>query len=91
MSIRVKLPTSLHSFTKGKDPLEITAVNLAECLNNLIKLYPELESRLYNDKGDIHSFINIYINGEDMRFLNGLTTPLKDGDEVIIVPAIGGG
>lgn len=91
MSVRLKLPASLYRLTGKEATLEITAANLAECLHNLVKLYPDLKNRLYNDKGELHSFINIYINGEDMRFLNGLATPLKDGDEIIIAPAMAGG
>lgn len=91
MSVRVKLPASLKHLTGNQTTLEITATNLMECLYSLVMRYPDLRSRLYNDKGEVHSFINIYINDEDMCFLNGLATPLRDGDEVIILPAIAGG
>jgi molybdopterin synthase sulfur carrier subunit len=65
--------------------------SVAECIASLEASYPGLKERLCDESGEIRRFVNIYVNGEDVRFLQGLATPLKDGDEVSIVPAVAGG
>lgn len=76
----------------GEKTIHVEASNLREAINTLIERYGELlKKRIYDEKGKLRRFINIYINGRDVRFFNSLDTRLNDGDEVSIIPAVGGG
>jgi len=68
-----------------------TGANVTDLIENLEKSYPGMKARLYDETGNLRRFVNIYVNEEDIRFLKGKDTPLKEGDEVSIVPAIAGG
>ncbi|OGW68206.1 MAG: molybdopterin synthase sulfur carrier subunit [Nitrospirae bacterium RIFCSPLOWO2_01_FULL_62_17] len=89
--IKVRIPTPLRPLTKNQGEVEATAGNIAEMIENLNAAHPGLKDRLCDDKGELRRFVNIYVNEEDIRFLKGKDTSLKDGDEVSIVPAIAGG
>jgi molybdopterin synthase sulfur carrier subunit len=89
--IKVRIPTPLRPLTKGQGEVEATAASISEMIENLNSAHPGLKDRLCDDKGELRRFVNIYVNEEDIRFLNGKDTSLKDGDEVSIVPAIAGG
>ncbi len=91
MSVTVKIPTPLRRVTDGVDQIEADSDQLAGVLAQLNEQFPGIKERLFNDEGALHRFVNIYVNGEDVRFLSGLDTPLKEGDEVSIVPAVAGG
>lgn len=91
MSVTVRIPGPLRRLAGGQAVLEVNAANLSECLNELEKRFPGMKERLLDPQGEIQQFVNVYVNGEDVRFLKGLTTALKSGDEVSIVPAIAGG
>ncbi|MSQ33911.1 MAG: MoaD/ThiS family protein [Dehalococcoidia bacterium] len=91
MPIKVRIPTPLRSATNGRDIVELRAGSLAQLLDSLEAAYPGIKERLVGDDGDIRHFVNMYVNGEDVRFLQGLGTTLKDGDELSIVPAVAGG
>ena len=90
MAVKVLIPTPLQKLTDGKDVVEAPAGKIIDIINALDKQYPGLAERLCKD-GKIRRFINIYLNEEDIRFLQGEETQVKDGDEVSIVPAIAGG
>jgi len=90
MAIKVRIPTPLHKLTNGNAEVECSAKNVAELVEELEKAYPGMKERLA-DGGKIRRFINIYVNEEDIRFLNKEETTLKDGDTISIVPAIAGG
>jgi molybdopterin synthase sulfur carrier subunit len=90
MPIKVRIPTPLQKITNGKAEVECSAKNVAELVEVLEKDYPGIKERL-SDGGKIRRFINIYVNEEDIRFVNKEETVLKDGDSVSIVPAIAGG
>jgi len=90
MPIKVRIPTPLQKITNGKAEVECAAKNVAELVEMLEKDYPGMKERL-SDGGKIRRFINIYVNEEDIRFVNKEETTLKDGDSVSIVPAIAGG
>ncbi len=90
MPIKVRIPTPLQKITNGKAEVECLAKNIAELVEVLEKDYPGIKERL-SDGGKIRRFINIYVNEEDIRFVNKEETALKDGDSVSIVPAIAGG
>ncbi len=77
--------------TGDLDTVSTEGGSLAQCIDALEASYPGLKERLCDEAGEIRRFVNIYVNGEDVRFLRGLATDLKDGDEVSIVPAVAGG
>ena len=89
--IRVRVPTPLRPMTGGKSEVEVEGSTIAQLIENLGSVHPGLKERLYDEKGEVRRFINIYVNEEDIRFLTGKDTPLKEGDEVSIIPAIAGG
>jgi len=90
MAVKVLIPTPLQKITGGKDVVEAQPGKIIDIINALDKSFPGLAERLCQD-GKIRRFINVYVNEEDVRFLQGEETIVKDGDEVSIVPAIAGG
>jgi molybdopterin synthase sulfur carrier subunit len=91
MPVKVRIPTVLRSLTQGVDLVEVPGGNVGEVLNQLSAKYEGLDKRLFKQPGELNRFVNVYVNDEDIRFLDNLTTPIKDGDDVSIVPAIAGG
>jgi molybdopterin synthase sulfur carrier subunit len=91
MAVIVRIPTPLRSLTKGQAEVEVGADTVAGLIEDLEKQYPGLKERLVDEGGEVRRFINVYVNEEDIRFLQGATTALKAGDKVSIVPAIAGG
>ena len=91
MSVFVRIPTPLRKLIADQDSVSADGASLSECISSLEASYPGLKERLCDESGEIRRFVNIYVNGEDVRFLQGLATPIKDGDEVSIVPAVAGG
>jgi molybdopterin synthase sulfur carrier subunit len=89
--IKVRIPTPLRPLTKNQGEVEASGASIAEMIENLNTSYSGLKDRLCDDKGELRRFVNVYVNEEDIRFLKGKDTILKDGDEVSIVPAIAGG
>jgi molybdopterin synthase sulfur carrier subunit len=90
MAIKVRIPTPLQRLVNGKAEVECSAANIRELVDVLEKDFPGMKERL-TEGGKVRRFINIYVNDEDIRFLNKEETALKDGDAVSIVPAIAGG
>jgi len=91
MSVTVRIPTPLRKLTGGADEVPVEAANVGEMIENLESTHAGLKERLCDESGDIRRFVNIYVNDEDVRFLQGKDTPLSDNDQVSIVPAIAGG
>ena len=91
MAIVVRIPTPLQKFTKNQSEVSVQGVTVADVLDNLEEHFPGLRERLVDDRGSIRKFINFYLNDEDIRFMDGEKTTLKDGDELAIIPAIAGG
>lgn len=91
MAVLVRIPTPLRALTKGAAEVHADASTVTDLIDVLETQFPGLKERLVEDGGQLRRFINIYINQEDIRFLQGATTSLKQGDEVSIVPAIAGG
>ena len=91
MSVLVRIPAPLRRMTGGKDKVEVDSSTLGEMVENLETEYPGFKERLVDENGDLRYFVNIYVNGEDVRFLQGLDTSTSTGDEVSIVPAVAGG
>ena len=91
MSVLVRIPTPLRRMTNGQAKVELESAKLGEMVEQLDASYPGFKARLVDETGEMRYFVNIYINGEDVRFLQGLDTDIKSGDEVSIVPAVAGG
>jgi molybdopterin synthase sulfur carrier subunit len=91
MPVTVRIPTPLRSITKGHADVQAKGDTVMDVVNDLERQFPGLRERLLDDGGELRRFVNIYLNQEDIRFLGGKETGLKDGDEVAIVPAIAGG
>lgn len=91
MPIKVRVPTPLQKITKDQAEIVVNGSNVKELIEDLEKNYPGMKERLCDEKGKLRRFINIYVNEEDIRFLQKDETSLKDGDEVSIIPAIAGG
>lgn len=89
--IKVRIPTPLRPLTKGQGEVEAKAGSVLEMIESLNAAHPGIKDRLCDETGELRRFVNIYVNEEDIRFLKGKETSLKDGDEVSIVPAIAGG
>jgi molybdopterin synthase sulfur carrier subunit len=91
MAVSVLIPTPLRNLTQNQDTVSVDASTVTELVDTLEQQYPGMGGRLRGEDGSLRRFINIYVNDEDIRFLNGAETPLKEGDQVSIVPAIAGG
>lgn len=91
MSIEVKLTAFFQRLAGGAKTLSVEAATVGQLLDNLESHYPGFKKNVINEDGDIHSFITIYLNDEDIRYLQQLRTPLKDGDTLSLLPAMAGG
>lgn len=91
MATKVRIPTPLRKLTNDEELVEVKATNVAEAINELQIRYPGIKERLLDESGAVRRFVNVYVNEEDIRFLQNKETALKDGDEVSIIPAIAGG
>jgi sulfur-carrier protein len=91
MPVRVRIPTPLRAVTKGNAEVEAKGETVDAVIVDLERQYPGLRERLVDETGELRRFVNIYVNQEDIRFMQNRETILKDGDEVAIVPAIAGG
>jgi len=91
MSLKVVIPTPLRKFTCGAETVEVEAASIKEMLDSLDSRFPGFRASVCDESGSLRRFINIYVDGEDVRFLENLATPVADGTEVAIVPAISGG
>jgi len=91
MPVQVRIPTPLRRFTGGSEEVAAAGATVGTVIEDLERQYAGIKERLCDDQGQVRRFVNIYVNGDDIRFLNSLETSLKDGDELSIVPAIAGG
>jgi molybdopterin synthase sulfur carrier subunit len=91
MSVKVRIPSPLRGYTNGADVVEAPGQSVGEVLNNLKTKAGGIETRLFKGPNQLNRFVNVYVNDEDIRFLKNLETPVKEGDEISIVPAIAGG
>lgn len=87
----VRIPTPLRKLTGDQEVVTVDGVTIGDILTNLDKTYPGLGERLCDEEGNVRRFVNIFVNDEDIRFLEEKATPVKDADEISIVPAIAGG
>jgi molybdopterin synthase sulfur carrier subunit len=91
MAIKVRIPTPLRKLTNNEELVEVDASSVGEAINELQSRYPGIQERLVDESGEIRRFVNVYVNEEDIRFLQNKETALKDNDEISIIPAIAGG
>lgn len=88
---KILIPTPLRQYTDKKDSVEVNGSTVGELLKSLTSQYGDLRRHLFNDEGKLRSFVNVYVNDEDIRYLNKDATAVQDGDTVSIVPSIAGG
>ena len=91
MAITVKLPTQLRPAAGGATEVQTSGATVGEALESLYAEHGELRERISGDDGELRRFVNVYLKGEDIRFLDGLATPVAEGDELTILPAVAGG
>ena len=91
MPVNVRIPTPLRKLTNELDVVEVAAGTIGSAIVELQTKFPGIKDRLMDETGHVRRFVNVYVNEEDIRFLKNQDTPLKDGDEVSIIPAIAGG
>lgn len=91
MAVKVRIPTPLRKLTNNEELVEIEPGTIGSAITELQSRYPGIQERLVDEEGNVRRFVNVYVNEEDIRFLQHKDTPLKDGDEVSIIPAIAGG
>jgi molybdopterin converting factor small subunit len=91
MPIVIEIPTAFRRFTEGAPKIDCSADTIAAALAELTTRFPALSRHVRDDSGQIRQFLNIYLNDEDIRFLGGESSPLKEGDRVLLVPSIAGG
>jgi MoaD family protein len=91
MAVLVKIPTQLRAAAGGEAEAQVDGATVQEVLDGLFERHGELRTRLYDDGGGLRRFVNVYVAGEDIRFLDGLATPVADGAELTILPAVAGG
>jgi molybdopterin synthase sulfur carrier subunit len=91
MAVLVKIPTQLRAAAGGEAETEVEGATVQEVFDGLFERFDELRPRLYDDQGSLRRFVNVYVAGEDIRFLDGLATPVDDGAELTILPAVAGG
>lgn len=88
---KILIPTPLRQYAGGADSVEISAATAGELLSKLTEAHPDLKKQIFNDEGKLRSFVNVYVNDDDIRYLDRNDTAVKDGDTVSIVPSIAGG
>ena len=91
MAVTIRIPTPLRKFTDGKSEVDVEGGTIREVFDDVENRHGGLQEKIFDDACEIRRFINVFVNGEDVRHSQGLDTPVKDGDEVSVVPAIAGG
>lgn len=87
----LRIPTPLRQYTDGAKQIEVQSDTVGQAVEHLAQTYPALKKHLFTDEGELRTFVNLFLNNEDIRFLQGLQTPLQNGDTLMIVPSIAGG
>lgn len=91
MSVTVRIPTPLRTLTGGAEEVKVEGKDVGAAIEDLEKKHPGIKARLCDESGKVRRFVNVFLGDEDIRFLDNLSTPIKDGDSISIVPAIAGG
>ncbi len=91
MSATVRIPTPLRKVTNGADKASVDGNSIAEVIDSLENTFPGIKKRICEESGELRSFVNVFVNGEDIRFSDGINTSISSGDEISLVPAVAGG
>jgi sulfur-carrier protein len=91
MAVTISIPTALRQYADNNAGIAVASGPVGQLLANLVEKHPQLGKQLYNEQGQLRSFVNIYVGDEDIRYLQGVETPVPDGETVSIIPAIAGG
>ena len=91
MAISVRLPTVLRPHAAGKSSVEVNGSTVGDVVGDLVERFPGMKGHLTDEGGQLQKFVNVYVNDEDIRYLEKMATPVADGDEVAILPAVAGG
>ena len=91
MSATVRIPTPLRKVTNGADKASVEGNSIAEVIDSLENTFPGIKKRICEESGELRSFVNVFVNGEDIRFSDGINTAISSGDELSLVPAVAGG
>lgn len=87
----IRIPTPLRSYTSGQAEVSVSGHNVAQAMDSLVALHPALRPHLYNTSGQLRPFVNLFLNEENIKELQGLETPLQEGDKLLLIPSIAGG
>ena len=91
MTVTVKIPTVLRKHTDGNAVIEASGGDVKELIHDIVRQYPDFKDKVLSDDGQLHRFINVYANDEDVRYLEGVETKVSEGDTIAILPAVAGG
>jgi len=91
MSATVRIPTPLRKVTNGADKASVDGNSISEVIDSLENIFPGIKKRICEESGELRSFVNVFVNGEDIRFSDGINTSISSGDEISLVPAVAGG
>jgi molybdopterin converting factor small subunit len=87
----LRIPTPLRAYTSGKSEVNVTGSKISETLTDLTSQYPALKPHLFNEGGDLRPFVNLFVGENNIKDLQGVDTPIKDGDRIMLIPSIAGG
>ena len=88
---QLRIPTPLRPYAGGQTEVEVQGQTVSQAMNDLVSRYPALRKHLFSDEGELRAFVNLFLNDEDIRHLQGVETPLKEGDRLMLIPSIAGG
>ncbi len=91
MSIKIIIPTALRQYAENRDSVKLSGQNIGELLDNLMPKFPDMKKQLSTEDGKIRNFVNVYVNDDDIRYLENSETQLKEGDVISIIPSVAGG
>ncbi len=91
MSVKIIIPIALRQYAENRDSVELSGQNIGELLNNLMQKFPNMKKHLFSEDGQIRNFVNVYVNDDDIRYLENNATRLKEGDVISIIPSVAGG
>ncbi len=91
MSVKIIIPTPLRQYAENRDSVKLSGQNIGELLNNLMQKFPNMKKHLFSEDGQIRNFVNVYVNDDDIRYLENRETQLKEGDVISIIPSVAGG
>jgi molybdopterin converting factor small subunit len=87
----LRIPTPLRAYTSGQSEVQVSGSNISEALSDLTKQYPPIKPHLFNDSGDLRPFVNLFVGENNIKDLQGVETPIQDGDRLVLIPSIAGG